>query len=479
MWVGTSGWTHPAGAGQVQDYKGKQIQTNHIDLHYPITTACRPCLPAFMQTSDRRKGEPFAEKTTGMSVDALGVSQRRLARLPETSDSSQGQRKPSAVERLEADKAKYVKSQQVALNKQLPIIRKPLMPSSNNEQLRPGAPQPTRKVAARSASKPEAPPLNLEHLNSLINGVCDTLAPSNSLQREKPGKRQDSAAGSASQLPFPTLSAVEEYFVKSGSSPTPQMKILGDSFAANGSSSYAVTVRRVDVRPQLAIPQMRKPCRAQLPGQRVHSQLLQLLRPYTQGSPPPQPLQPIKSRHDIINISNPVKSPVSPVQTSPFSAEPLTPALTSPDKSPKELNKQVSPTSAQEPLPPPSPAVTHKSSVSSRKRRSLTRSKSDVSDRFSRAGAEVERFFNYCGLEPSHFEELTPCSDIASISRLRSASAPASECTADEEGDEEDEEAAKDEKPSYGVSVIERNARVIKWLYGMRQTKDSTKVANI
>lgn len=442
-----------------------QIQTDLRDLHYPVSAACRPCLPAFMQSSNRRKGEPFAEKTTVMSVDTLGSS-RRIARPPESSDSSLGPRKPSAVERLEADKAKYVKSQQVALNKQLPVIRKPLMPSS--AQLRSGALQPTRKVTANVFSKPEATPFNLEHLNSLINGVSDTVAPPKS---EKPGKGQDFAAGSASQMPSRT--AGEESFVKSGSSPTAQKKISLDSVAANG--SYSVTVRRVDVRPQVVMPQMRKPCRAQLPGQRVHSQLLQLLRPYTQTSPPPQPLQPVKSRHDIMNLTSPVKSPVTPVLSSPFSSEPQSPALPSPDKSPKA----VSPTSAQEPLPPSSPAVTHKSSVCSRKRRSLTRSKSDVSDRFSRAGAEVERFFNYCGLEPSDFKDLTPGSDIASISRLRSASAPTSECSEGEGGEDEEEEAAKDEKPSYGVSVIERNARVIKWLYGMRQAKDSTKVANI
>lgn len=443
---------------------------------YRQTCITPSLLPAFMQTSDRTKGEPFAEKTTGMSVDDLGPSPRRLARLPETADSSSlGHRKPSAVERLEADKAKYVKSQQVALNKQLPIIRQPLMPSSNSRQLRPGAPQPMRRVAARPTSKPEAAPLNLEHLNSLINGFRDTLAPSNSLQREKPGKSQGSAGGSASQLSSQTLSADEEHFVKSGSSPTPQKKAL-DGLATNGSSS-TVTVRRVDVRPQLMMSPMRKPCRAQLPRQRVHSQLLQLLRPYTQTSPPPKPFHPIKSRHDIMNFSNPVKSPVSPAKPELFSAEPLTPALPSPDESPEEPSEQVSPTSAQDSLPPPSPAVTNKSSVSSRKRRSLTRSKSDVSDRFSRVGADVERFFNYCGLEPSDFGDLTPGSDIASISHLRSASAPPSECTA--EGDEEEEQPVKNERPSYGISVIERNARVIKWLYGMRQAKDSTKVANI
>lgn len=429
-----------------------------------------------MQNSGRKKGEPFAEKTTVMSVDALGLSPRRLGRMPETTDSSPGQRKPSAVERLEADKAKYVKSQQVALNKQLPVIRKPLMPPSNIGQLRPGAPQPTRKVAAHTAAKPESSLLNLDHLNSLINVVSDTHLPANHLQKEKRGKSQDSAAGGAPRRSSPTLSAVKE--LKSVSSPTPQNKIQVDGLVANG-SSYTVTIRRVDVRPPLVTPQMRKTCRAQLPGQRVHSQLLQLLRPYTQASPPPQPLQPIKSRHDVMNFSSPVKSAVSPVQSSPFCAEPLTPLIPPPNTFPQEQNEQMSPTPAQDPLPPSSPAVTHLSSVSSRKRRSLTRSKSDVSDRFSRAGAEVERFFNYCGLEPSDFKELTPGSDIASISHLRSASAPTSECTAEGEEDEVEEKAAKDEKLSYGISVIERNARVIKWLYGMRQAKDSTKVANI
>lgn len=65
-----------------------------------------------------------------------------------------------------------------------------------------------------------------------------------------------------------------------------------------------------------------------------------------------------------------------------------------------------------------------------------------------------------------------------SVSRLRSASAPASERSAEGE-DEEEAAAAKDERPVYGVSVIERNARVIKWLYGMRQAKESPKVADM
>uniref|UniRef100_A0A3P9N1D2 Major facilitator superfamily domain containing 2a-like 2 n=1 Tax=Poecilia reticulata TaxID=8081 RepID=A0A3P9N1D2_POERE len=119
--------------------------------------------------------------------------------------------------------------------------------------------------------------------------------------------------------------------------------------------------------------------------------------------------------------------------------------------------------------------------VPSRKRPSLTRSKSDMSDRFSRAGTELERFFNLCGLEPADLQDLpASSSDIVSLARFRSVSAPGSECAASQRGGEEEEEEEEDDalkaadRVPYGVSVIERNARVIKWLYGLRQVKENT-----
>uniref|UniRef100_A0A1A8SIA4 Ring finger protein, transmembrane 2 n=2 Tax=Nothobranchius TaxID=28779 RepID=A0A1A8SIA4_9TELE len=84
-----------------------------------------------------------------MPVETLRPSDGRLAGVPFTSampfrilnkgpgyfrpPAESGTRKLSAVERLEADKAKYVKSQQVALTRQAPIqppIRKPLVPQA-------------------------------------------------------------------------------------------------------------------------------------------------------------------------------------------------------------------------------------------------------------------------------------------------------------------------------------------------------------
>uniref|UniRef100_A0A3Q1FKF8 Family with sequence similarity 110 member A n=1 Tax=Acanthochromis polyacanthus TaxID=80966 RepID=A0A3Q1FKF8_9TELE len=150
-------------------------------------------------------------------------------------------------------------------------------------------------------------------------------------------------------------------------------------------------------------------------------------------------------------------------------------------------------------IPPASPAFTRISNASSkgsgRKHPSLHRSKSDLSDRYSRATADLERFFNYCGLDPEEVEGMGGVerftranSDIVSVSKLRSVSTPSSECgdeadqMREDGGDEEDEDgpARANERVPYGISVIERNARVIKWLYGIRQAKDtSSGVSNV
>nr|XP_015220519.1 PREDICTED: protein FAM110B-like [Lepisosteus oculatus] len=135
---------------------------------------------------------------------------------------------------------------------------------------------------------------------------------------------------------------------------------------------------------------------------------------------------------------------------------------------------------------PPSPACTHLSSASSRgsrKQPALHRSKSDLSDRYSRATADLERFFNYCGLDPEEIESIgverfaRASSDIVSVSKLHSVSTPSSECGRSQRSRPADE--APGERVPYGVSVIERNARVIKWLYGLRQAREAQRVSNV
>lgn len=77
-------------------------------------------------------------------------------------------------------------------------------------------------------------------------------------------------------------------------------------------------------------------------------------------------------------------------------------------------------------------------------------------------------------------------SDIVSVSKLRSVSTPSSEYGdgrrgEEEEDDDEDDGAVRpSERVPYGISVIERNARVIKWLYGIRQARDTSQnISNV
>ncbi|XP_032377358.1 protein FAM110A [Etheostoma spectabile] len=370
-----------------------------------------------------------------------------------------GRPKQSAVERLEADKAKYVKSQG-ALCKQQPVrppeVRQPL--------LSPGtALRPTRKTPTQTKAKQEGVQLDLEHLSNLIS--CETDgATANSGDRKALG-----GASASLGSPCPPSAGAQQKKERpcpplrpDWSSPAKvRLKASGparvESPGSPGSPA-AGTVRRVDVMPQ-ASP-VRTPCRppqyTRQPLQPipVHTQFP--LRPaashlrlfHTRTTPRPTPLKP------VVAPSKPDNPPSSPAET-PVSAPPF-------------LNLPL--------FPPPSPAITRLSSSSSRKRPSLTRSKSDMSDRYSRAGTELERFFNLCGLDPADLQLTGSNSDIVSMARFHSVSAPGSECAGYGKEDEDDEEEDADNPAArvpYGVSVIERNARVIKWLYGLRQAKDN------
>ncbi|XP_044066661.1 LOW QUALITY PROTEIN: protein FAM110B [Siniperca chuatsi] len=374
-----------------------------------------------------------------------------------------GRPKQSAVERLEADKAKYVKSQ-VALSKQQPVgppeVWKPL--------LNPGtALRPTRKTPTQTKTKQEGVQLNVEHLSNLISGVSDGPQFSTTVV-SKDSKAPDCATTSYSS-PCPTPAGAQQKKERPCPPPRPdwsspakvRLKASGparvESPGSPGSPA-AGNVRRVDVLPQASpgrtpgrLPQYIRqplqpiPLHSQFPLRPATSHL-RLFHPRTTG---PSPLKP------VVAPSKPDNPPSSPAGTH-FPAPPPPAAV----------------------FPPPSPAITRLSSSSSRKRPSLTRSKSDMSDRYSRAGTELERFFNLCGLDPADLQEFTgSSSDIVSMARFRSVSAPGSECAGSgrEGEDEEEEEDAGNAagRVPYGVSVIERNARVIKWLYGLRHDKDN------
>ncbi|NXE61547.1 F110C protein, partial [Calcarius ornatus] len=129
----------------------------------------------------------------------------------------------------------------------------------------------------------------------------------------------------------------------------------------------------------------------------------------------------------------------------------------------------------------PSKLSTPPEEVKEVKRRGLHRSQSDISSRYSKSFAEFETFFKYCGLEQEVIEDLgrenfSVVSDNVSF-KIRSISVATSESEftrhSGDEGLLEDE--LTEQVPS-STSVIERNARIIKWLYTCKKAKETNKV---
>ncbi|NXD14385.1 F110C protein, partial [Nothocercus nigrocapillus] len=111
-------------------------------------------------------------------------------------------------------------------------------------------------------------------------------------------------------------------------------------------------------------------------------------------------------------------------------------------------------------------------------RRGLHRSQSDISSRYSKSFSEFDPFFTYCGLDPEVIEDLgrenfSAASDGVSF-KVRSISVATSESDftrhSGDEGLLEDE--LTEQVPS-STSIIERNARIIKWLYTCKKAKEA------
>ena len=185
---------------------------------------------------------------------------------------------------------------------------------------------------------------------------------------------------------------------------------------------------------------------------------------------------------DILsNLIDLCDSPVSPAEASltPGRAEgahqdpPATPPRPPPSTTAvRRVDVRPLPTSPAQPCPSPGTAASSPSRPPG-----LQRSKSDLSECFSRAAADLERFFNFCGLDPEEARGLgvahlaRASSDIVSVAGP-SAGPGSSEGGCSHRSSATVEERAVERVP-YGVSVVERNARVIKWLYGLRQARET------
>ncbi|XP_053937162.1 protein FAM110A isoform X2 [Cuculus canorus] len=337
-----------------------------------------------LQAGDAMKGvtAPF---TSAMPIRILRKGPAYFRRRAEP-----GTTKPSAVERLEADKAKYVKSQRVASTKQEPVkpplLRQPLFtPGVRRTPL-----TPSRRGLRHAETGSSKTSLDLEILNNLIN-LCDSPFP-----------KAESPLGRECKWRVETPTVLGGRAEGAGKLPESPATAKPPENLSAIKPPGSVAVRRVDVHP-CGTPR---------------------------GQATPVPASPMLGR-----------LPTAPARSSPARPE------------------------------------------SARRQPLLHRSKSDLSDRLSRATADLERFFNYCGLDPEEVQDMgaerfaRASSDIVSL-KFHSVSTASSEgghsppSTATPEG-------RPAERVPYGISIIERNARVIKWLYGLRQAREPQQVSNV
>lgn len=116
-----------------------------------------------------------------------------------------------------------------------------------------------------------------------------------------------------------------------------------------------------------------------------------------------------------------------------------------------------------------------------RKGKGVERSHSDISSRYSKNFADFDAFFTYCGLEGDVVtslgrENFSARSDELA-NKIRSVSVSTSEdqfsqSSGDSTGLQEEELL---ENVRQATSVVERNARIIKWLYSCRNATESGK----
>lgn len=111
----------------------------------------------------------------------------------------------------------------------------------------------------------------------------------------------------------------------------------------------------------------------------------------------------------------------------------------------------------------------------------VSRSHSDISSRYSKNFADFDAFFKYCGLGGEVIESLgrenfSARSDEIAI-KVRSVSVSTSDDGFSRDSDDSDGllEVELHKKKRQGTSVIERNARIIKWLYSCKNAIETGK----
>uniref|UniRef100_A0A3Q3XBI0 Protein FAM110B n=1 Tax=Mola mola TaxID=94237 RepID=A0A3Q3XBI0_MOLML len=360
----------------------------------------------------------------------------------------------SAVERLEADKAKYVKSQEVINAKQEPI-KPPIL-----------------------AKPPAGNTLLSKRSSGIAGGGNEGGIPIKASNNNAKSDTRVTSSGSSKRENL-NLEILKN-LLNSSSSSAAGSEVLGADSAPSPSTSHSLR----SFSHSLKVPPVNSGGRRS-PHQGGNLNLSRQVERGVEGEVNDRscsPLPPLLTSHsssDLLRLYN--GKPLRTARSSSSSAPPL-PPKPNPASLPPPLSLSLTSTD---------PNIELELGSSVARRSSLHRSKSDLSDRYARAGADVERFFNYCGLDPEELEGVGPenfaraNSDIVSLN-FRSASMISSDCDQSRrssndglsDGDEDEEEEAGERVP-YGISAVERNARVIKWLYSIKQARETQKVSHV
>ncbi|NXC30325.1 F110D protein, partial [Campylorhamphus procurvoides] len=313
-----------------------------------------------------------------------------LSRVPECPQGPgvSGARRPSAVERLEADKAKYVKSQQVISRRQEPALR-------GSPRLSPHG----RRLLARQQ--------------------CGELCQGSDLGREGPRKL-----------------------------PSPQSPVSRRS----GS-------RRLLRPDSLIIYRQKRDC---LGGDKENAKSSGLVRRLFQGPLRDKPPSSPPARALGEGPAPRPQSPETPMLWAPVEKEQArTPGASSGDGG----SGGIFAVPRSPPAEPPE--------------------KQALALRVSLPLSEKERFFNYCGLDRALVELLGrerfgPAGwDNASARLHGSCESEPGQVSGGSEGDAGQGEEEQGARLGPEVSVVERNARVIKWLYGCQRAWAAAKESTV
>ncbi|XP_069507037.1 protein FAM110A [Ambystoma mexicanum] len=381
-------------------------------------------------------------------------------------------RKPSAVERLEADKAKYVKSKQVVTTRQEPIkpllLKQPLFsPGVRRVLLTPNRKTPPGFGARRRDAFGPKNSLNLDILNSLIS-LCDSPLPSPRAEKSPMSLERRGWQDPHGRTPHRIAAPAE------GPTDLPEAASSSNNMSESSSTSNK-PLEPMPTRPSGTVSTLAKlfepaltPSKPVSSSSKLSEPASKLSRPATMSAKPSEPTSTKTSSTVAVRRVDVIPCATQRQRVGPTLL--VTPVPASP------VGSLFSSTSS---LTSPQDAGTD----SAKRSTLLHRSKSDLSDRYSRASADLERFFNYCGLDPQEVEHMgaehfaRASSDIVSV-KFHSISAASSECAPSQRSSATAGDKQDDRMP-YGISVIERNARVIKWLYGLRQAREPQKVSKV